>query len=227
MNSDNNLAAISCERCRDKKIRCNRKVPECTQCMTNSVNCHYPEQNKRGLPAGYVNSLEKRLFETERALFFALAEIHAGKIGLDNYESAAARSMKCPVQAKAELVADWSQHPLSNRENARLWFFENQIPLSTHSRQDGQSTDRDMQASEIEVWSSADTSQQGQVIRNASAAMPTDSTSRAQSLGSLNTDPQMAIHDSQDTCELQQSATRPKAQGRASLLARSNQSLYF
>ncbi|ROW04503.1 hypothetical protein VMCG_05040 [Cytospora schulzeri] len=92
----------------------------------------------RGIPAGYVNALEKRLAETERALFFALAEIHAGTVARDDYGSPALRqamgdsvlSDPTPTtqQDKAKLMAswarqyedDWSQtEPHSPTERAR------------------------------------------------------------------------------------------------------------
>jgi hypothetical protein len=90
----------------------------------------------RGIPAGYVNALERRLAETERALFFALAEIHAGTVACDNYESPMLRQamgvsvLSGPIpttqQDKAQLMATWAKFPLADREQAYAWFGANQ-----------------------------------------------------------------------------------------------------
>lgn len=86
----------------------------------------------RGLPAGYLNSLEKRLLETERALFFALAEIHANSRESDDYSSAGSRLIKPSPQTKADLVQSWQRHPLQNRGDAKSWFYESQnVPSGT------------------------------------------------------------------------------------------------
>ncbi|KAH6645993.1 hypothetical protein BKA67DRAFT_582922, partial [Truncatella angustata] len=116
-------ASIACELCRTKKQKCDRKTPVCSQCANAPENCRYPEQNRRGLPAGYLNSLEKRLLETERALFFALAEIHARCTELGDYSDAGLRLMKPSSQTKTELVQSWSRNPLDTRNDGRKWFF--------------------------------------------------------------------------------------------------------
>lgn len=86
----------------------------------------------RGIPAGYVNTLEKRLAETERALFFALAEIHDRTITQGDYDdpsvdrtmqpSVLFDSMSTTQQEKADLVASWTGNPLRNRAQAQAWF---------------------------------------------------------------------------------------------------------
>ncbi|KUI63745.1 hypothetical protein VM1G_10592 [Cytospora mali] len=128
-------ASIACEACRQKKCKCDRRMPTCTQCRSSPAKCHYPEKNRRGIPAGYVNTLEKRLAETERALFFALAEIHAGVVARDDYESPALRqtmgesvlSSPTPItqQDKAKLMASWARTPLADREQVQKWFEAN------------------------------------------------------------------------------------------------------
>lgn len=130
------IASIACEPCRHKKCKCDRRLPICTQCKSTPAKCHYPEKNRRGIPAGYVNALEKRLAETERALFFALAEIHAGTVARHNYESPMLRQamevsvLSGPIpttqQDKAQLMATWAKSPLADREQAYAWFEANQ-----------------------------------------------------------------------------------------------------
>lgn len=74
-----------------------------------------------------MNSLERRLADTEQALFFALVEIHDGEVVDAEYDS---RGMKPSVlsgstpttqQEKAEVVDEWARIPLANRAQAQAW----------------------------------------------------------------------------------------------------------
>lgn len=78
-----------------------------------------------------MNALETRLAETERALFFALHELHDGVATQGDYENHASyQAMSEPAlsnrtastqQEKADLVASWASRPLENRTQARAW----------------------------------------------------------------------------------------------------------
>lgn len=78
-----------------------------------------------------MNALEKRLAETERALFFALHEIYDGVAIEGDYEdqlshqaiSESALSDRTPStqQGKADLVASWASRPLESRTQTRAW----------------------------------------------------------------------------------------------------------
>ncbi|KAG6366591.1 hypothetical protein INS49_000769 [Diaporthe citri] len=94
---------------------------------------------RRGIPAGYVNALEKRLAETEKALFFALAEARAGTHGdaisrPSLRSSVLSRSTPTTQQEKAELMALWSKSPLEDRAQVEAWFEVNKeegaLPVS-------------------------------------------------------------------------------------------------
>lgn len=51
-----------CYLCRQRKTKCDRKLPSCGFCLKAKVNCRYVAQpKKRGLRAGYVSELEARL----------------------------------------------------------------------------------------------------------------------------------------------------------------------
>lgn len=51
-----------CYLCRQRKTKCDRKLPRCGYCIKAKVNCQYVAQpKKRGLRAGYVSELEARL----------------------------------------------------------------------------------------------------------------------------------------------------------------------
>ncbi|KAH8765434.1 hypothetical protein F5883DRAFT_557052 [Diaporthe sp. PMI_573] len=123
-------ASIACEPCRHKKCKCDRKLPTCTQCAGATANCHYPEKHRRGIPAGYVNALEKRLAETERALFFALAEARPGTHSEATARPALRpsllfRSTPTTQQEKAELMALWGKTPLEESAQVEAWFEAN------------------------------------------------------------------------------------------------------
>jgi len=52
----------SCASCRQRKIKCDRQLPDCGFCKQVGVRCSYLQpQKKRGLRAGYVSTLESRL----------------------------------------------------------------------------------------------------------------------------------------------------------------------
>ena len=55
-----------CFLCRQRKTKCDRKLPKCTFCIKAKVECQYvPKPKKRGLRAGYVSELESRLERLE------------------------------------------------------------------------------------------------------------------------------------------------------------------
>ncbi|KAF1952717.1 hypothetical protein CC80DRAFT_479097 [Byssothecium circinans] len=61
------LSKTVCLLCRQRKIRCNRKLPKCESCARANVECQYiVVKNKPGLRAGYVSELEERLAKLEK-----------------------------------------------------------------------------------------------------------------------------------------------------------------
>lgn len=78
-----------------------------------------------------MNALETRLAETERALFFALHELHDGVAVEGDYrdqlsyhamsESALSDRTPSTQQEKADLLASWASRPLENRTQIRAW----------------------------------------------------------------------------------------------------------
>lgn len=78
-----------------------------------------------------MNALESRLAETEKALFFALSEIHSGTVIQGEYDSQppdrsmhpSALSTAAPThqQEKCDLMASWASQPLKNRDQAQAW----------------------------------------------------------------------------------------------------------
>ncbi|KAK7990892.1 transcriptional regulatory protein [Apiospora arundinis] len=60
--------SVSCELCKQRKVKCDRGQPSCGWCKRNSVYCEYRERKKPGLRAGYGRELEQRLDKLEEIL---------------------------------------------------------------------------------------------------------------------------------------------------------------
>ncbi|KAK7747610.1 hypothetical protein SLS62_009021 [Diatrype stigma] len=60
--------SVSCECCKQRKVKCDRGQPSCGWCKRNSVFCEYRERKKPGLRAGYGKELEHRLDKLEEIL---------------------------------------------------------------------------------------------------------------------------------------------------------------
>lgn len=85
--------------------------------------CRYQEGGKRGLPIAYINNLEKRLRDTESALY-------ATMLALDERDSVKASNfglLKMPRElSKTERQDDWRRLPLQTPEQLSTWFQEKQ-----------------------------------------------------------------------------------------------------
>ncbi|ODV74529.1 GAL4-like domain-containing transcription factor CYBJADRAFT_119753, partial [Cyberlindnera jadinii NRRL Y-1542] len=52
----------ACDRCRIKKIKCDGKIPSCTNCLNIGYNCQTSDKlTRRAFPRGYTENLEKNL----------------------------------------------------------------------------------------------------------------------------------------------------------------------
>ncbi|KAL2149023.1 hypothetical protein VTH82DRAFT_1709 [Thermothelomyces myriococcoides] len=60
--------SVSCELCKQRKVRCDRGQPACGWCSRNGALCEYKERKKPGLRAGYGRELEQRLEKLEEKL---------------------------------------------------------------------------------------------------------------------------------------------------------------
>ncbi|KAI8267633.1 Depudecin biosynthesis cluster-specific transcription activator DEP6 [Colletotrichum sp. SAR11_239] len=114
---------IACESCRQRKRRCDRKLPFCLQCSHEPGRCQYPEQSKRGIPNGYLNKLETRLAETEAALFRVLS----GTMDNQTYDAASSPALLSqaawtPRQNKVDRVKEWESLPLQTPTDVQAWF---------------------------------------------------------------------------------------------------------
>jgi hypothetical protein len=88
--------------------------------------CRYPEGGKRGIPAIYMSSLEKRLQETELALYVALSTLE-GKEGIDSAAEPQLQQSANPAWrqlSKLEKQKEWTRLPLNSKEQLAVWFRE-------------------------------------------------------------------------------------------------------
>jgi hypothetical protein len=53
--------SVSCETCKQRKVKCDRGHPACGWCLKNHSQCVYLPRKKPGLRAGYGRELEARL----------------------------------------------------------------------------------------------------------------------------------------------------------------------
>ncbi|KAI6779496.1 putative transcriptional regulatory protein-like protein [Emericellopsis cladophorae] len=60
--------SVSCELCKQRKVKCDRGQPSCGWCTRNGATCEYKERRKPGLRAGYGRELEQRLDKLEQIL---------------------------------------------------------------------------------------------------------------------------------------------------------------
>ncbi|KAH7001224.1 hypothetical protein EDB80DRAFT_721771 [Ilyonectria destructans] len=109
------LNPIACSYCRQRKRKCDRQLPHCLQCRHDPSNCHYPEQNKRGIPIGFINRLEARLVETEDALYRVLQFIDQRSVDEPN-------SLHHSRQSKADRIKEWDNLPLQSMDEVHQWY---------------------------------------------------------------------------------------------------------
>jgi hypothetical protein len=57
--------SVSCETCKQRKVKCDRGQPACGWCLKNNQACTYLPRKKPGLRAGYGRELEARLDKLE------------------------------------------------------------------------------------------------------------------------------------------------------------------
>ncbi|KAH8806036.1 hypothetical protein F5884DRAFT_468578 [Xylogone sp. PMI_703] len=120
------LNPIACELCRAKKCKCDRRLPLCSQCSSIGALCQYPQSNKRGIPAGYISSLEQRLLETEVALFEALSVINNPQYRNDETHTesslAGVLSDQSTRQSKEAKIEEWKRLPLRTSAQRQTWW---------------------------------------------------------------------------------------------------------
>lgn len=115
--------------CRQKKCKCNRALPVCSSCTADPSKCWYSQGSKRGIPAGYINSLETRLAETEAALYYALCELHSGYREQGSYGPLAEHLKQRYGHGKTDMAKEWRELPMTSREQAQTWWLQRELDI--------------------------------------------------------------------------------------------------
>ncbi|TEA13441.1 Citrinin biosynthesis transcriptional activator mrl3 [Colletotrichum sidae] len=72
-------AALACNCCRRRKLRCSREVPTCQQCRKTGSECVYEsKRSKPGMKAGAIENLHRRLDALERTVHQQRANTSVG-----------------------------------------------------------------------------------------------------------------------------------------------------
>ncbi|KAI0432237.1 hypothetical protein F5Y09DRAFT_161995 [Xylaria sp. FL1042] len=195
------MASLACTSCRAKKRRCDRVLPSCMQCINAQQPCQYPDQHKRGLPAGFLNAMESRLRETEDALFYALSELYEGTIqdreyaGLSDLRLGRRSSSQSTTASKSDMMDKWANLPLGNRTQVRAWFLNHRVGNSSSPtiQLDSQPERQSPSSSPVRQRGQDGPGHGGNVARQSSrqvspppqSSSASDSCSRSQELGSF------------------------------------------
>ncbi|KAM4065960.1 fungal specific transcription factor [Hirsutella rhossiliensis] len=62
------LVSVSCEVCKQRKVKCDRGQPACGWCARNGAVCEYKERKRPGLRAGFGKELQDRMDKLEAIL---------------------------------------------------------------------------------------------------------------------------------------------------------------
>jgi hypothetical protein len=74
----------ACDRCRIKKIKCDGKIPSCTNCLAIGYNCQTSDKlTRRAFPRGYTENLEKNLISLQNENAKLLTEMEQLKKQLE------------------------------------------------------------------------------------------------------------------------------------------------
>ena len=102
----------------------------CSQCQSSQLECRYMEGGKRGIPAAYITSLERRLVETEAALYAVLAATDTtsnssafDQLGLQTDST----TSKLQDRSKLERQEEWKRLPLHSGKQLVEWFLEKKV----------------------------------------------------------------------------------------------------
>ncbi|KAL2840522.1 hypothetical protein BJY01DRAFT_236726 [Aspergillus pseudoustus] len=105
---------LSCSRCRERKLKCDRGEPECQRCQASSVQCRYPERRK---PRGARQKTEiDRLGHRLEALEEHMAS-HKSPTWIYRLVSGAKDNIE-DLTSKGQLISDppspWAQSTVNN-----------------------------------------------------------------------------------------------------------------
>ncbi|EMD64905.1 hypothetical protein COCSADRAFT_315933 [Bipolaris sorokiniana ND90Pr] len=126
--SSSTFHPIACESCRNKKSKCDRELPICSQCSSSDTLCRYPPINKRGIPSGYISFIEQRLLETEIVVLELLSAIYESRVPIEPQRlperDRRLLSEYGQKQAKTHKIEEWRNLPLTTEEQRRTWWLK-------------------------------------------------------------------------------------------------------
>ncbi|KAH6625551.1 hypothetical protein C7974DRAFT_396279 [Boeremia exigua] len=127
MEESSGFHPIACESCRNKKSKCSREIPICSQCTVTGVTCRYPQINKRGIPSGYVSLIEQRLHETEIFVLEVLSVLQELGASVEQRHrlSNNQRQLLTDIaqkQLKSDKIEEWKSSPLGTDQQRQAWW---------------------------------------------------------------------------------------------------------
>ncbi|KAL4929440.1 Zn(II)2Cys6 transcription factor domain-containing protein [Aspergillus undulatus] len=124
----------ACNACRTRKQKCSGNRPKCIQCLEHRRNCDWPEQLKRGPAKGYIESLERRLHETESLLLGLLEQVSDSQLaeGIPSPQSQSSPDPNPTGQVRSASASGavsstkrgsehWELYPLNSVQGIRAW----------------------------------------------------------------------------------------------------------
>lgn len=118
----------ACDRCRIKKIKCDGKIPSCTNCLNIGYNCQTSDKlTRRAFPRGYTENLEKNLItiQNENAKLITELEIVKQQLSAvtasNGYDSSGAATTTATTTTDASVSGTTTTPSLvipANSENA-------------------------------------------------------------------------------------------------------------
>ncbi|CCH42051.1 Transcriptional activator protein [Wickerhamomyces ciferrii] len=116
----------ACDRCRIKKIKCDGKIPSCTNCLSIGYNCQTSDKlTRRAFPRGYTENLEKNLISLQNENSKLITELETfkskiagqdvGNVSNSEHESSSTPSIIIPdntvsIHIKEEPISDPHHH---------------------------------------------------------------------------------------------------------------------
>jgi transcriptional regulatory protein GAL4 len=95
--------ALSCDRCRAKKLKCSKDAPICTSCAHSGSHCHYSGKVARSpLTRAYLTGVEKRLQSLESLVTQLLPGVDVEDLLSSSNVASTARSV---IQSQTPEVA--------------------------------------------------------------------------------------------------------------------------
>ncbi|KAL4922770.1 hypothetical protein BDW62DRAFT_2843 [Aspergillus aurantiobrunneus] len=134
----------ACNSCRLRKQKCSGNRPKCMQCLDHHRTCNWPEQLKRGPAKGYMETLERRLQETENLLLGLLEQVSDSQLSESiPHPTAQLRSGKRGSEY-------WKLFPLRSVQEIRSWQDDCQRPAPERASTSTPNVDRaDIPAPEV------------------------------------------------------------------------------